>query len=325
MHQNDRKHSRESVDFSDYLTRKDRNRKRLFIGLVMLTSFVVCLFLASLWIVPYYGFEAIHPYAPWIAGFMVASIMGLVIWASLGLLLNAAFGMTIPFFKKMRGITVKLFLPIMTILGRIFGISKNKIRSSFIKVNNELVLSEAGQYKPSEILLLMPHCLQKSKCKIRLTYNIYNCKRCGKCPITGLLELSNKYGIFLAIATGGTIARRIVVQRRPKIILAVACQRDLASGIQDTYPLPVYGVLNERPHGPCLDTLVPLDHLEKAILRFLDPAWYPENLTEDMRAAVQKSLAGSNAKSRPPVKDESGKDEARAEDGIHGAGAGAAA
>ncbi len=325
MQQNAKGNGQESSYLTDSLTGKDRNRKRLFIGLVMLTSFIVCVFLALLWIVPYYGFKAIHPYAPWIAGVMVASVMGLVIWASAGLLLNAAFGFTIPFFKKMRGITVKLFLPIMTMLGRIFGISKNKIRSSFIKVNNELVVSETGQYKPSEILLLMPHCLQKSKCKIRLTYNIYNCKMCGKCPITGLLELSNRYGIYLAIATGGTIARRIVVQRRPKIILAVACQRDLASGIQDTYPLPVYGVLNERPHGPCLDTLVPLDHLEKAILRFLDPAWLPENLTENMRAALRKSLAGAHANTRPPAKDESGAEKAGAEDGINKAGAGAAA
>ncbi len=262
------------------LTAEDRNRKRLFIGLVMLTSFVVCLFLASLWIIPYFGFKAIHPLAPWIAGFFVLLSILAVAWASAGLLLNAAFGRSLPFFRKMRGITVKLFLPIMTLLGRIFGISKNKIRSSFIRVNNELVLSEAGRYKPSEILLLMPHCLQKSKCKIRLTYDINNCKRCGKCPITGLLELSDRYDIFLAIATGGTIARRIVVQRRPKIIIAVACQRDLASGIQDTYPLPVYGVLNQRPNGPCLDTLVPLEHLEKAVRRFLDPAWYPENIRE---------------------------------------------
>jgi len=268
------------------LTAEDRNRKRLFIGLVMLTSFVVCLFLASLWIVPYFGFKAIHPLAPWVAGFFVFISIFAVVWASAGLLLNAAFGRSLPFFKKMRGITVKLFLPIMTLLGRIFGISKNKIRSSFIRVNNELVLSEAGRYKPSDILLLMPHCLQKSKCKIRLTYDINNCKRCGKCPITGLLELSDKYDIFLAIATGGTIARRIVVQRRPRIIIAVACQRDLASGIQDTYPLPVYGVLNERPNGPCLDTLVPLGHLEKAIRRFLDPAWYPENIQDTVTACT---------------------------------------
>jgi hypothetical protein len=49
----------------------------------------------------------------------------------------------------------------------------------------------------------------------------------------------------------------------------VACERDLTSGIQDSYPLPVFGVLNQRPCGPCLDTLVPLAGLEESIRLFL--------------------------------------------------------
>ena len=84
-----------------------------------------------------------------------------------------------------------------------------------------------------------------------------------------LLNLRDKYGVRLAIATGGTIARRIVVQTRPRCIIAVACERDLTSGIQDSYPLPVFGVLNQRPHGPCVDTLVPMNALEDAVRIFL--------------------------------------------------------
>ncbi len=252
--------------------------KALFLTLVGLSSFFLCVFLLSLWIVPYLGFDAIHPMAKWIAGAIIALLLLAVIWASLGLIINATTGKYLPFFKRLRGVTVKLFLPIMILVGRLFGISKDKIRSSFIRVNNDLVLSEAKTYKPDELLMLMPHCLQNSRCKIRLTYNVYNCKRCGKCSIAGLLELSDKYKIHLAVATGGTIARRIVKERKPRLILAVACQRDLASGIQDTYPLPVYGIVNLRPHGPCLDTLVPLDHLEAAIKRFLDEDFYPKEV-----------------------------------------------
>ena len=118
--------------------------------------------------------------------------------------------------------TIVCFLPLMTLLGRTIGLSKDRVWSSFIKVNNELVASGRKQYRSDQILLLMPHCLQRSDCSVRLTYGVHNCKRCGKCPMTGLLELSQSYGVHMAIATGGTIARRIVVQKRPKIILAVA-------------------------------------------------------------------------------------------------------
>jgi hypothetical protein len=244
-------------------------RKRLFIGLITGTSLLVCVILILLWVVPYVGFEHIHPWAPLVMGLVFFSAILLVVMAWLGLVLNILLRRPVLFSARARGLTIKLFLPLMTLLARFLGISKEKVRNSFIKVNNELVRSESRTYEPKDILLLMPHCLQNSRCDMRLTYDINNCKRCGKCVIKGLIELSERYGVHLAIATGGTIARRIVVQIRPKLIIAVACERDLASGIQDTYPIPVYGVLNERPHGPCLDTSVRMPHMEQALRLFL--------------------------------------------------------
>jgi hypothetical protein len=262
----------------------DKAKKRLFIGLVMGTNGMVIFFLFLVWALSTFDLAHIHPLGPILLGLVIGCIIVLVGLASLSLILSVRFGKTLPFFSRMRGMTVKLFLPFMTLLGQAIGISKNKVRSSFVEVNNELVLRTAGRYKPEEMLLLMPHCLQNSKCKRRLTYSIYNCKRCGKCPINDLITLSERYSIYLAIATGGTIARRIVIQRLPKMIVAVACERDMASGIQDTYPLPVYGVLNSRPHGPCLDTQVSIESVERAIRRFMQPQYYPENLHQDQDA-----------------------------------------
>jgi uncharacterized protein len=247
-------------------------RKRLFIGLITGTSLLVCLILIMLWIIPFVGLQNIHPWAPWILGAVVTGLILAIAGASLGLVLNILLGHPVLFSGRIRGLTIKLFLPLMTLFGRFVGLSKEQVRSSFIKVNNQLVESETRRYRPEEVLLLMPHCLQNSRCKYRLTYDIDNCKRCGECPLAGLLELRDRYGVHLAIATGGSIARRIVVQTRPQLIVAVACERDLASGIQDTYPIPVYGVLNERPHGPCLDTSVPLEQVELALNRFLTPS-----------------------------------------------------
>jgi len=248
-----------------------RARKRLFIGLISIACFVICLFLASLWVVPYVGLDAIHPAAKWFLGLFVVILIGMVSVAYWGLFLNIVTRKALPGAHRFRGLTIKLFLPLMVLLGKALGIDKKYVMLSFISVNNELVQAEAGRYEPQDILLLMPHCLQNSKCDRRLTYDIHNCVRCGKCPISGLLDLHEKYGVNLAIATGGTIARRIVVQLRPRMIIAVACQRDLSSGIQDTYPLPVFGVLNDRPNGPCLDTLVSHAQLEEALHRFLKP------------------------------------------------------
>lgn len=245
-------------------------RKRLFIGLISATSLVVIVVCCLLWIIPYIGLQSIHPSAPLVFAVVFGAGILFTLWAWLSLLANIHLGRPVLFSKRMRGLTIKIFLPLMTLLGRLAGISKEDIRHSFIKVNNELVRAENRRYPGDKILLLMPHCLQSSRCDMRLTYDIDNCKRCGKCPIKTLLDIRDQYGVHVAIATGGTIARRIVVQARPKLIIAVACERDLSSGIQDTYPIPVYGILNERPHGPCLDTLVQRSALEEALAMFLD-------------------------------------------------------
>jgi hypothetical protein len=245
-----------------------RTRKRVFIGLITGSSVALCAFIAMLWVVPVVGLTTIHPLAPWVLGFITAALILAIGWAALALVLNILLGRPVLFAKPLRGVTIKLFLPLMTLLGRVVGIPKQTVRASFIKVNNELVRSEKHRCPADRILLLMPHCIQNSRCKYRLTYDIDNCRRCGECALAGLLDLRDRFGVKLAVATGGTIARRIVVQHRPRLIIAVACERDLASGIQDTYPIPVYGILNSRPFGPCLDTDVALEQVEWAIKEF---------------------------------------------------------
>jgi hypothetical protein len=98
---------------------------------------------------------------------------------------------------------------------------------------------------------------------------VKNCKACGKCKIRNLVELSEKYSVSMSVATGGTLARKIVVDKKPQLIIGVACERDLTSGIQDTYPIPVFGILNKRPNGPCYDTDVDLELVERGMESFL--------------------------------------------------------
>ncbi len=243
--------------------------KRLFIGLVTGTAILVCLFLLLLWLVPTFGFAAIHPLLPSAAGLVFGGAILMVVWVSVGLVVQAYTGRSLLGMKRLRGVTVRLLLPCMELIGRVLGIPVENVRRSFIKVNNELVLGAAPRCAAGDILVLLPHCIQSSRCGHRLSYRIDNCARCGLCPLRDILALRDRLGVQVAIATGGTIARRIVVQTRPRLIIAVACERDLASGIQDTHPLPVFGVINERPHGPCLDTQVSMDRLGAAINQFI--------------------------------------------------------
>ncbi len=166
----------------------------------------------------------------------------------------------------LRGVVLKVFYPILMLLRAFFKTKKERFQILVIELNNRLVRS--GRYRVKTMLLLLPHCLQISDCDVRITHNIYNCKRCGRCGIKDLIGISDEYGLKLFVATGGTLARRIVQDARPEAIIAVACERDLSSGLVDTYPLPVIGVLNERPCGPCLNTRVDLAKVREAITFF---------------------------------------------------------
>lgn len=244
-------------------------RKRIFIGLMLASCLVLCLGLTVFLILPWS--DALNGVV-WLEH--LSLVVGLVcigalMWLCLVLVFHIYTGKALPGARSVRHVTIRLFFPLMELLAKFVGIDRGKVRRSFIKVNNELVLSRRKPVQPHQLLLLLPHCVQRSSCPHRLVHNADHCQRCGQCPVGALLDMRDKYGIKFAIATGGTIARRIVVQSRPSCIIAVACERDLTSGIQDSYPLPVFGVLNMRPNGPCLDTLVPMDALEDVIQLFL--------------------------------------------------------
>ena len=162
-----------------------------------------------------------------------------------------------------------MLFPFAVVLGRVFDISRVRIEQSFIEVSNHLVMQHKVKVPPERIMILTPHCIQLDTCVHKITRNIENCKQCGGCSVGDMLALTHKDGIHLCVATGGTLARQMVKQIRPKAIIAVACVRDLTSGIQDVFPLPVIGVLNERPYGPCFNTKVNINMVEKAILDFL--------------------------------------------------------
>lgn len=165
--------------------------------------------------------------------------------------------------RWIRGLTIKILYPLLMLAGSFSKNKKEAYQRLIINLNNKLVKRERPKIK--KILLLLPHCLQIDECTIRLTYNIYNCEGCGRCEIKDLIQIADENHLNLFVATGGSLARRIVNEVRPEAVVAVACENDLSSGIADIYPLPILGIPNERPFGPCLNTSVDLAKVKEAI------------------------------------------------------------
>ncbi|MGA2466564.1 MAG: DUF116 domain-containing protein [Thermodesulfobacteriota bacterium] len=248
---------------------ESRPQKRIFIGLLVFTCLILFFLIFLLWYVPLVGLKNIHPSLPLIFSLALAVLVFLMISGGLLLIFTILWRRDILFSHKLRGIVAKVLFPFMILMGKLVGVSKERVQQSFIELNNHLVQSNHHRTRSNRLLVLLPHCIQDFDCQIKITGNIKNCKGCGKCEIKDLIELSDQYQVKIAVATGGTLARRIIVENRPEAIVAVACELDLTSGIQDSYPIPVIGILNERPNGPCFNTKVDIQKVKDAILDFL--------------------------------------------------------
>ncbi len=240
-------------------------KKRIFIGLIVFTVFLITAVTVGLYLIPYIGLRNIHPLAPELVCYSMGAALCVLILGVGLLILTLIRGREVFFAQRLRGIVIEVLFPIMIVVGKLLGISKEKIQQSFVEVNNLLVRAKCNDKKPDRVLLLMPHCLQFNDCPVKITSDAYKCQACGKCRIKDLVELAQKHRVHLSVATGGTLARRRVAEARPQAIIAVACERDLTSGIQDAYPLPVIGILNDRPYGPCFNTSVDIEKVSEAL------------------------------------------------------------
>ncbi len=201
-------------------------------------------------------------------------ILNILVWILILTILFSAFityrvildkEVSIKLMKINLNIFTKLF-NMITYLSYIFDFSKDDIRKIYIKLNNSYIYKNKYNIDNKDILVLIPHCIQKNSCKLKVTSSINNCKSCGLCNVSDLLKLNEKFGVEVFIATGGTLARKKIIEKRPKAVVAVACERDLTSGIQDIKNIPVLGVFNKRPNGPCFDTKIDIKEVEDAII-----------------------------------------------------------
>ena len=247
-----------------------RPKKRLFLGLLLAAEFFVALVLYAAWRISYLGLENIFEYLPAIVGAFLIFISTFSFGAVCNMVLAVKGFPTLKLFHRYSFALIKFLFPAVVRIGKIFGIKRRQIEGSFVAVSNLIFMKSGIKVPANKLLVLSPHCLQLSTCPHKITRDPNNCKRCGGCNIGDLMKLSEELGFTFFVATGGTLARQVVKKNRPQAVLAIACERDLMSGIQDVYPLPAVGVLNIRPNGPCNNTRVDMDEVRRALEQIID-------------------------------------------------------
>jgi hypothetical protein len=177
------------------------------------------------------------------------AISGLAWWARLTWLATGRGGLGLS--RPELLVLLKGLLPWTLRIGRLTGSSPDRLTNAFLKLHNTLVQLAGREVDTSELVILLPRCLDK--------------------PIRrSAQDMARTYGCHLAIVPGGGEARRVIREHRPRAVIAVACERDLLSGIEEVSAvIPVFALPNRRPAGPCVCTEIDLDDLDDAVCSFL--------------------------------------------------------
>ena len=131
-----------------------------------------------------------------------------------------------------------------SLLSRAFG-QRDWVEHAAIDVYNTLAVRRGRKVGKGELLVLIPRCLSKQ-------------------ALDGVLEIAGRYEVPVFVATRGQLARRVIRERRPRAVVAVACERDMMTGLRDVAgKLPVLGLTMQLPNGPCRDAAIDLGQMEE--------------------------------------------------------------
>jgi hypothetical protein len=194
--------------------------------------------------------------APWLPG---ALYITLAVLAALSLLwlgvIAISFATSRAFLPEVlaeRGLMLKT-MNVAWRVGEIFGVARDWTQHATVVVYERLALARQRKVSPDEMLILIPRCLSRT-------------------ALDGVLDIAKRYNVSAFVATRGQLARRAIRERRPKAVVAVACERDMISGLHDVAgKVPVLGLTMQLPNGPCRDASIDIGKLESFVKTYLAP------------------------------------------------------
>lgn len=130
--------------------------------------------------------------------------------------------------------------------------ARDWVEHAAVEVYNGLASRRGRRVGKGELLVLIPRCL-------------------SKVTLDSVLEVAGRYEVPVFVATRGQLARRAIRERRPRAVVAVACERDMVTGLHDVAGrIPVLGLTMRLPAGPCKDAIIDIERFEGFVRSFVE-------------------------------------------------------
>lgn len=226
--------------------------KRVFLGFAILSIFLLNLVVAFIWYLIKPRIQQLNEFISYLLEIFVFIFIAILFLYFCLTVFSIIIGKNLLIGFHGKKIPITFLTPFILSLGKKFGVSYDRMGNSFIKVSNSLIWTTRRNITQSgKVLILIPRCLTRTLQK-------------------QIQTIAQKYNCLIFTVPGGELARKIIDREKPNAIIGVACERDLMSGIRDVNRIPVIGIPNKRPEGPCKNTIVDYQKIEDAICYFLN-------------------------------------------------------
>jgi len=136
------------------------------------------------------------------------------------------------------------------------GVDEKEFFQLYVKTKNSASREKFASTPYSERILLLPQCLRSRECPAELGEYGYECQECGKCELKKIIHLTKTLGYKgTFILPGGSIAKKILLETKPKASLGVACFKELVLGSFLCEKLGVVGQGVALLRDGCVNTL----------------------------------------------------------------------
>ncbi|MHC4663904.1 MAG: DUF116 domain-containing protein [Planctomycetota bacterium] len=229
-----------------------REPRRTYLSLCLLALLICAGAAGGIYYLILPRLEQWHPLLPQVVFWVIAGIAGFVLLGYILLVFSVLFRRNFLIFHRGAKRFLVFFQPFIFKLGRLFGISKDRIGHSFIHVSNAITEGKKRKTPVDKLLIILPRCLNKA--------------------ILGELKaIAAGYDVKVFVAGGGGQARKLVREKRPEAVIGVACERDLVAGIADVAEkAQVIALPNVRPEGPCRNTIADIEAFKQSLRFFLE-------------------------------------------------------
>ena len=146
------------------------------------------------------------------------------------------------------------------------GVEEQELFQLYVEAKNRSLIESFAATPYNERIVLLPQCLRAKDCPAEIGEYGYECQQCGRCSVAKIMQLTKDLGYKgVFIMPGGSLAKKVLVELKPKASLGVACYKELVMGSYLCEKVGVIGQGIELLKDGCINTIVNMKALKEAL------------------------------------------------------------